>query len=68
MANVTLSMCIERIFVVKSHLFLVADTQLYKRLCPSLGPSVRPLVRDHESKGGKTSVLKFFAYVSVLER
>ena len=22
------------------HLFLVADTQLYKTLCPSLGPSV----------------------------
>ena len=27
------------------HLFLVADTQLYKRLCPSIGPSVRPSVR-----------------------
>ena len=24
--------------------FLVADTQLYKRLCPSIGPSVRPSV------------------------
>ena len=42
-------------------LFLVADTQLYKRLCPSVGPSVRrsvrPSVREHESKNGKTSVL-----------
>ena len=40
--------------------FLVADTQLYKRLCPSVRPLVRwsvgPLVRDHESKSGKTSV------------
>ena len=57
MANVTLSMCIERIFVVKSHLFLVADTQLYKRLCPSVGPSVRRSVRWSvmiESKSGKT--------------
>ena len=26
-------------------LFLVADTQLYKRLCPSVGPSVGSLVR-----------------------
>ena len=25
--------------------FLVADTQLYKRLCPSIGPSVGPSVR-----------------------
>ena len=25
--------------------FLVADTQLYKRLCPSVGPSVGPSVR-----------------------
>ena len=25
-------------------LFLVADTQLYKRLCPSIGPSVGPSV------------------------
>ena len=35
--------------VSKSVTFLVADTQLYKRLCPSVGPlvrwSVRPLVR-----------------------
>ena len=27
--------------------FLVVDTQLYKRLCPSVGPSVGPLVRGH---------------------
>ena len=35
--------------VTPLHLFLVADTQLYKRLCPSVGllvrPSVGPLVR-----------------------
>ena len=31
--------------------FLVADTQLYKRLCPSVGPSVGPLVI--ELKRGK---------------
>ena len=36
--------------------FLVADTQLYKRLCPS----VRPSVREHESKSEKTSVLEAF--------
>ena len=32
--------------------FLVADERLYKRLCPS----VRPSVGEHESKSGKTSV------------
>ena len=26
--------------------FLAADTQLYNRLCPSIGPSVGPSVRD----------------------
>ena len=39
-------------------LLLVADTQLYKRLCPSIGPSIGPSVRPsvrrfvcgHESK------------------
>ena len=31
---------------IKLHSFLVADTQLYKRLCPSVGPSVRPSVRN----------------------
>ena len=48
--------------------FLVADTQLYKRLCPSVrlsvGPSVGPSVRrsvrrsvgEHESKSGKTRI------------
>ena len=38
----------ENIFMsIAAHLceFLVADTQLYKRLCPSIRPSVRPLVR-----------------------
>ena len=27
-----------------SDTFLIADTQLYMRLCPSIGPLVRPLV------------------------
>ena len=36
--------------------FFVADTQLYKRLCPSVGPSVR----EHESKSGKMSILLAF--------
>ena len=44
--------------------FLVADTQLYKRLCLSVGPLVRwsvgPSVREHESKSKKTSVLDAF--------
>ena len=47
--------------------FLVADTQLYKRLCPSVGPLVRPsfgpLIRPSVmigSKSGKTSVLDTF--------
>ena len=37
--------------------FLVADTQLYKRLGPSVRPSVGPLVRrsvgEHKLKSGK---------------
>ena len=41
--------------------FLVADTQLYKRLCPSVRPLVRPSVGHGliviELKSGKTSVL-----------
>ena len=48
--------------------FLVADTQLYKRLCPSVsllvrwsvGPSVPRSVRGHKSKRGKTSILDGF--------
>ena len=40
--------------------FLVVDTQLYKRLCLSVGPSVHwsvhPSVRKHESKSGKTRI------------
>ena len=36
--------------------FLVADTQLYKRLCPSVRPSVGPSVRKHESKSGKLRI------------
>ena len=42
--------------------FLVADTQLYKRLCPSVrrsvGRSVGPSVRGHESKSEEMSVLE----------
>ena len=34
----------------------------------SVRPSVHPSVREHESKSGKTSVLKVFVFVSVLER
>jgi len=41
-------------------MFLVADTQRYKRLCPSVGPSVRWSVYQHESKSEKTSVLEAF--------
>ena len=44
--------------------FLVADTQLYKRLCPSVRPSVCRSVRRSlemiESKSWKTSVLEAF--------
>ena len=35
---------------------------------PSVCLSVGLLVREHESKSGKMSVLKLFVYVSVLER
>ena len=53
-------------------IFLVGDKRLYKRLCPSVRPSVRwsvgplvrwsvgPLVREHESKSAKTSILDAF--------
>ena len=37
-------------------IFLVADTQLYKRLCPSVRPSVRRSVGVHESKSLKTHI------------
>ena len=44
--------------------FLVADTQLYKRLCPSVcrlvGWSVGRSVRGHESKSEEMSVLEHF--------
>ena len=33
------------LLTIFTFIFLVADTQLYKRLCPSIHPSVRPLVR-----------------------
>ena len=48
---------------VFNHLFLVADTQLYKRLCPSVRPSVRPSVGPSEVielKNGEMSVLDTF--------
>ena len=35
--------------------FLVADTQLYKRICPSVSPSVGPLVRLPVCPSGSTS-------------
>ena len=42
-------------------MFLVADTQLYKRLCLSVGRSVRPLVRllvrGHKLKSEEISIL-----------
>ena len=34
--------------------FLVADT-LYKRLCPSVGPSIDPSVHEHELKSRKVN-------------
>ena len=40
--------------------FLVADTRLYKRHCPSVQPSVGPSVEVIESKRGKTSVFEAF--------
>ena len=51
------------------NLFLVADTQLYKTLCPSIGPSVRRSVRHArvvtlELKTRKTRV--FYATVSIV--
>ena len=56
--------------------FLVADTLLYKRLCPSahlsVCPSVHWSVRECESKSGETSILEAFyhnfMYMSVMER
>ena len=36
--------------------FLVADTQLYKRLCPSVGRSVGRSVEVIKSKSGKTRI------------
>ena len=51
-----------------ANLLLVADTQLYKRLCLSVGPSVgpsvrrsvRPSVRNARVEKWKTSVLDAF--------
>ena len=40
--------------------FLVADTQLYKRLCPSVRPSVGPLEAVIELKSGEIGVLDTF--------
>ena len=33
-------------FCINSQVFLDASTHLYKRVCPSVSPSVRPLVRN----------------------
>ena len=44
----------------RTYPFLVADTQLYKRLCPSVGPSVGPSIGPSvmviELKIGKTDI------------
>ena len=40
--------------------FLVAETQLYKRHCPSVGPSVGPSEAVIELKSGEMSVLDTF--------
>ena len=58
-------------FVSLESFFLVADTQLYKRLCPSVGrsvgrsvgPSVGPSVRrsvDTSRKSEEMSILEHF--------
>ena len=41
-------------------IFLVADKQLYKRLCLSVGRSVGQSVEVNELKSGKKSVLEVF--------
>ena len=41
--------------------FLVADTQLYKNLCPLVGPSIGPLVCEHEWKSGEYECLDAFS-------
>ena len=41
-------------------LLLVADTQLYKRLCPLVHLSVQPLVREHELKEWKNKCFESF--------
>ena len=51
--NLTDLLCLTK---KKLILFLVADTQLYKRLCPSVLPLVHPSVHEHESKSGKTRI------------
>ena len=48
-------LCQERSEWAKVKRFLVADTQLYKRLCPSIGQSVDPSIREHKSKSRKVS-------------
>ena len=41
-------------------LFLVADTQLYKRLCPSVHPSVRPSVGNDRVEKWKNKRFGYF--------
>ena len=52
----TFSFLIPFVFHLLFFFFLVADTKLYKRLCPS----VRWSVRQHESKSGKMSIFENF--------
>ena len=43
-----------------SMLFLVVDTQLYKRLCPFVRPSIRPSVRNDRIEKWKNKHFEYF--------
>ena len=43
--------------------FLVADTLLYKRLCPFVGLSVDPLLPWSKLKSGKMSVFEYLLHI-----
>ena len=47
-------------------MFLVADRQLYKTVCPSLNLSIGPSLSTSR-KLGKLAFWKLFVYVSLLE-
>ena len=47
-------------YALRDRLSLVADTQLYKRFCPSVHLSVGPLEAVIELKSGEMSVLDTF--------